>query len=111
MIVVPIVAAHGMTIPNTSSRAIASPAGTADTLEVLARVDLDAGEARETVRQTGECLVWNGKLSDSRLDEVMNALTRPLRLDSGRWSVSSILSKKLAAGATHCVIDIPVGPG
>ncbi len=110
MIVVPIVAAHGMTIPKTSSRAITSPAGTADTMEVLARVDLDAGEAREVVRQTGGCLVWNGKLNHSRLDEVMNALTRPLRLDSRRWSVSSILSKKLAAGATHCVIDIPVGP-
>ena len=110
MIVVPIVAAHGMTIPKTSSRAITSPAGTADTMEVLARVDLDAGEAREVVRQTGGCLVWNGRLSHSRLDQVMNAITRPLRLDSRRWSVSSILSKKLAAGATHCVIDIPVGP-
>ena len=40
MIVVPIVAAHGLTIPKTSSRAITSPAGTADTMEVLARVDL-----------------------------------------------------------------------
>ena len=110
MIVVPVVAAHGMTIPKTSSRAITSPAGTADAMEVLARVDLDAGEAREVVRRTGGCLVWNGQLSHSRLDDVMNAITRPLRLDSRRWSVSSILSKKLAAGATHCVIDIPVGP-
>ena len=110
MIVVPVVAARGMTIPKTSSRAITSPAGTADAMEVLARVDLDAGEAREVVRRTGGCLVWNGQLSHSRLDDVMNAITRPLRLDSRRWSVSSILSKKLAAGATHCVIDIPVGP-
>ena len=110
MIVVPVVAARGMTIPKTSSRAITSPAGTADAMEVLARVDLDAGEAREVVRRTGGCLVWNGRLNHSRIDDVMNAMTRPLRLDSRRWSVSSILSKKLAAGATHCVIDIPVGP-
>ena len=40
MIVVPIVAAHGLTIPKTSSRAITSPAGTADTMEVLTRVDV-----------------------------------------------------------------------
>ncbi len=32
MLVVPIVAAHGMLIPKTSSRAITSPAGTADTM-------------------------------------------------------------------------------
>jgi len=41
MLVVPIVAAHGMLIPKTSSRAITSPAGTADTMEVMANVELD----------------------------------------------------------------------
>ncbi|MDX1812799.1 MAG: thymidine phosphorylase, partial [Gammaproteobacteria bacterium] len=40
MLVVPIVAAHGMLIPKTSSRAITSPAGTADTMEILANVNL-----------------------------------------------------------------------
>ena len=40
MIVVPIVAACGLTMPKTSSRAITSPAGTADTMETLAPVDL-----------------------------------------------------------------------
>ena len=49
MIVVPIVAAHGLTIPKTSSRAITSPAGTADTMEVLARVDLGVDEMKEVV--------------------------------------------------------------
>ncbi|HBH38901.1 MAG TPA: thymidine phosphorylase, partial [Curvibacter sp.] len=41
MLVVPIVAAHGMLCPKTSSRAITSPAGTADTMEMLAPVNLD----------------------------------------------------------------------
>ncbi|MDP1465838.1 hypothetical protein, partial [Klebsiella pneumoniae] len=40
MLVVPIAAAHGMLCPKTSSRAITSPAGTADTMEVLATVEL-----------------------------------------------------------------------
>ena len=44
MIVVPIVAAAGLTIPKTSSRAITSPAGTTDTMEVLAKVDLSLSE-------------------------------------------------------------------
>jgi thymidine phosphorylase len=51
MIVVPIVAAHGLTIPKTSSRAITSPAGTADTMEVLARVDVGFDDARDRRRR------------------------------------------------------------
>lgn len=110
MVVIPIVAAYGLTIPKTSSRAITSPAGTADAMEVLARVDLDTDDVRRVVGETGGCIAWNGRLNHSRVDEVMNAITRPLRLDTLRWSVSSILSKKLAAGATHCIIDVPLGP-
>ncbi len=109
MVAVPIVAAFGLTIPKTSSRAITSPAGTADAMEVLARVDLDTDDVQRVVRETNGCIVWNGRINHSRVDEVMNALTRPLRINSLRWSVASILSKKVAAGTTHCVIDIPVG--
>src|SRR5207342_2798400 len=58
MIVVPIVAAHGLTIPKTSSRAITSPAGTADTMEVLTRVDLGVDEMKEVVAACRGCLVW-----------------------------------------------------
>ena len=110
MVVIPIVAAYGLTIPKTSSRAITSPAGTADAMEVLARVDLDTDDVQRVVRETGGCIAWNGRLNHSRVDEVMNAITRPLQLNSLKWSVSSILSKKLAAGATHCIIDVPLGP-
>ncbi|MCY4548558.1 MAG: thymidine phosphorylase [Defluviicoccus sp.] len=110
MVVVPIVVAHGLTIPKAASRAITSPAGTADAMEVLARVDLDADEVRRVVSEVGGCIVWNGRLSHSPIDDVMNAVTRPLGIVSDRLSVSSILSKKAALGVTHIVFDIPVGP-
>ena len=107
MVVIPIVAAHGLLIPKTSSRAITSAAGTADAMEVLAKVDLTPAELRACVLETNACIAWNGKLNHSILDEVMNALTRPLGLDTRSWSVASILSKKYTAGSTHVVIDIP----
>lgn len=110
MVVVPIIAAHGLAIPKASSRAITSAAGTADTMEVLARVDLDADQVQRVVRVARGCIVWNGRLNHSPVDDVMNAVTRSLGIDSNRLSVASILSKKLAAGSTHVVIDIPVGP-
>ena len=107
MVVIPIIAAHGLLIPKTSSRAITSAAGTADAMEVLAKVDLTPEQLKLCVAQTNACIAWNGKLNHSVIDDVMNALTRPLALDTRRWSVASILSKKYSAGATHVVIDIP----
>jgi thymidine phosphorylase len=79
LIVVPLVAAHGLLMPKTSSRAITSAAGTADAMETLARVDLTAEEVRATVARARGCIAWNGRLSHSALDDVMNAITRPAR--------------------------------
>lgn len=110
MIVVPIVAAHGLPIPKTSSRAITSPAGTADTMEVLANVDIAMGDMRALVEREKGCLVWGGHVNLSPADDVLISVERPLSIDTPEQMVASILSKKLAAGSTHLVIDIPVGP-
>lgn len=110
MLVVPIVAAHGMLIPKTSSRAITSPAGTADTMEVLANVELDIKNLHDIVRKHRACLAWGGTAQLSPADDIMIAVERPLGIDSLGQMVASILSKKLSAGSTHLLIDIPVGP-
>ena len=110
MIVVPIAAAHGLTIPKTSSRAITSPAGTADTMEVLARVDLTVDEMKEVVKTCHGCLVWGGHVNLSPADDILISVERPLSLDTREQMVASIMSKKIAAGATHLLIDLPIGP-
>lgn len=110
MIIVPIVAACGLRMPKTSSRAITSPAGTADTMETLAPVDLDVAGIRRVVERTGGCIVWGGSVRLSPADDILIRVERPLDLDSQGQLVASILSKKAAAGATHVVIDVPVGP-
>jgi thymidine phosphorylase len=110
MLVVPIVAAHGMFIPKTSSRAITSPAGTADTMEVLAEVELSPSKLKEIVRSHRGCLAWGGTARLAPADDILISVERPLRIDSPGQLVASILAKKLAAGATHLLIDIPMGP-
>ncbi len=110
MIVVPIVAAHGLTIPKTSSRAITSPAGTADTMEVLARVDLGVDAMKEVVNACHGCLVWGGHVNLSPADDILISVERPLSIDTREQMVASIMSKKIAAGSTHLLIDLPVGP-
>ncbi|MEQ1754878.1 MAG: thymidine phosphorylase family protein [Micropepsaceae bacterium] len=111
MIVVPIVAAHGLTIPKTSSRAITSPAGTADTMGVLARVELSVEEMKSVVAKCGGCLVWGGRVNLSPADDILISVERPLSIDTREQMVASIISKKLAAGSTHLLLDIPVGEG
>jgi thymidine phosphorylase len=110
MLVVPIVTAHGMLCPKTSSRAITSPAGTADTMEVLAQVELPLERLQQIVRDTNGCLAWGGTAELSPADDILISVERPLGVDSPGQMVASILSKKIAAGSTHLVLDIPVGP-
>jgi thymidine phosphorylase len=110
MIVVPIVAAHGLSIPKTSSRAITSPAGTADTMEALARVEIGAQEMQDIVRAVKGCIVWGGHVNLSPADDILISVERQLGIDTKEQLVASILSKKLAAGSSYLVIDIPVGP-
>ena len=109
-IVVAIAVAAGLTMPKTSSRAITSPAGTADVMETLTRVDLDVPAMRRVVERVGGCFVWGGALSLSPADDLLIRIERPLDISSDAQLVASVLSKKIAAGATHALIDIPVGP-
>lgn len=108
-IVVSIVAAFGLTIPKTSSRAITSPAGTADTMEVFTSVDLDISAMRKVVEQENGCLVWGGSMALSPADDLLIRIERTANIDSEEQMVASILSKKIAAGSTHLVIDMPIG--
>ena len=110
LIVVPIVAALGLTMPKTSSRAITSPAGTADTMETLAPVTLDLATLRGVVDREGGCIAWGGAVQLSPADDVLIRVERPLDIDSQGQLVASVLSKKVAAGSEHVLVDIPVGP-
>jgi thymidine phosphorylase len=109
-IVVAIVAACGLTMPKTSSRAITSPAGTADTMETLCPVDLNLAAMRRVVEREGACVVWGGAVGLSPADDTLIRVERVLDLDSEGQLVASVLSKKIAAGSSHVVIDLPVGP-
>ncbi len=108
-ILVSIVSALGLTIPKTSSRAITSPSGTADTMETLAPVELNLKAIRHVVEQEGGCIVWGGAIRLSPADDIIIRVERALDIDTEGQLIASVLSKKIAAGATHVVLDMPIG--
>lgn len=110
MIAIPIVASLGIKIPKTSSRAITSPSGTADTMEVLAPVSFSAEEMREIVKKTNACLVWGGGFNLAPADDKILKVTEPLSMEPYDKMIVSIMAKKIATSITHLIIDMPVGP-
>ena len=110
MIVVPIIVAAGFTMPKTSSRAITSPAGTADVMEVLAKVDLTPEHVKKIVGKVGGCIIWGGHLGIAPADDVIIQVEEELSFESYDKFIVSIMAKKIAMSATHLVLDIPVGP-
>ena len=109
MLVVPVVAAAGLAIPKTSSRAITAPAGTADRMECLCPVDLDLEEIKAVVRKTNGCLVWGGAVDLAPADDTFIRIEYPLSIDP--LLLPSVMSKKKAVNAKYVVIDIPTGRG
>lgn len=112
LLIVPIIAAAGLLIPKTSSRAITSPSGTADTMEVLADVSFSPEEIHELAPKSRGMIVWAGTLNLVPVDsEIISRVERPLRLDPESVIIASILSKKLSLGVDNLVLDMPTGPG
>lgn len=109
LLVVPIIASYGLTIPKTSSRAITSAAGTADRAEILMPVNLDLKEMEEVVNKTNGCIVWGGAIDLSPADDIFIKVEFPLSIDP--LLLPSILSKKKAVGSKFIVVDIPCGWG
>lgn len=109
MILVPIIASAGFQIPKNSSRAITTPAGTADTMEVLAPVTFDLRKIESMVAKAGGCIVWGGHLGLAPADDVIIQVEAPLSFESFDKVIVSIMAKKVASGSTHLVLDIPVG--
>lgn len=108
-ILVPIIASLGFTIPKTSSRAVTSPAGTADTAEVFMPVCLGVEDIKRVVAKTKGCLIWGGALKIAPADDKIIKMSYPLGMEPYNKMIVSIMAKKVAMGIKYLVIDMPIG--
>lgn len=109
LIVVPIIAAAGFQIPKSSSRAITTPGGTADDMEILAPVNLTRQKIYSVVKKTNGCIVWGGSFNIAPADDEIIKVEEVLLFESYDKILISIMAKKIAFGSNHVVIDIPFG--
>ncbi len=109
LIVVPIIAAAGFTIPKSSSRAITTPSGTADTMEIFSPVEFSREKIYDIVKKTNGCIVWGGSFNIAPADDILIKVEEPLLFESYDKILISIMAKKVAFGSTHVVIDLPYG--
>jgi putative thymidine phosphorylase len=110
-IVVPLIVAAGILMPKTSSRAITSPAGTADAVESVCNVTINAHRLMIIAKKIGGFMVWGGGVDLAAADDRMIRIRYPLSLDPEGMLLASIMAKKHSVSANHVLIDIPVGPG
>lgn len=109
MIVIPIITALGYTMPKTSSRAITSPAGTADTMECLAKVELSQKEIINVVKKCGGCMAHGGSMNLAPADDKIIKIEHPLSIDAEGQLLASVMAKKYSVSANYVLIDIPMG--
>ena len=110
-IVVSIVAAAGLMLPKTSSRAISSACGTSDFVETFCDVEMTAADLKRVSEEVGGVLAWGGSMNLAPVDDMLIKVEYPLNINPRAQMLASIMSKKMAIGATHLLMDIPTGPG
>ena len=109
MVLVPIIASLGIKIPKTSSRAITSPSGTADTMEVLAGVSFTIDELADIIKKTNGFIVWGGAFNLAAADDKLIRIRHPLSLDPEGLMLASVMAKKVAVSSNHIIFDLPIG--
>lgn len=113
LVVAPLAAELGLRVPMISGRGLGHTGGTLDKLGAIAgyRVDLSAEEFATVVQDVGCSII--GQTADIAVADRRLYALRDVTgtVDCVGLIVSSILSKKLAAGPRHLVIDLKCGSG
>ncbi|WP_375486206.1 thymidine phosphorylase [uncultured Mycobacterium sp.] len=107
-----VVAACGAAVPQASGRGLGHTGGTLDKLESIAgfTADLPSGQLREQLREIGAAIFAAGRLApaDAKLYALRDITAT---VESLPLIASSVMSKKLAEGASALVLDVKVGSG
>lgn len=110
LIITAIVAAYGLPMPKTAAHSLTSCAGVADTMSVLANVNIDEKRLKELIKENRGAIVSYDSLDLAEATRIIANVEKQIGITEKSHIAASILAIKIAAGVTHLVVDIPVGP-
>jgi len=113
LVLMPVIASLGIPVAKMSGRGLGFTGGTIDKLESIPgyRTEININEFIETVKNTGISVI--GQTANlAPADKKLYALRDTINcVGSMPLIASSIMSKKIAAGANKIVLDVTVGSG
>ena len=90
-------------------KSLTSCSGVADTMGVLADVDLNAAKFQKYMRENNGAIVNYDAMEETKVNHLLHDVRSQLGINQNELVIASIIAMMISSGVSHLVLDIPVG--
>jgi putative thymidine phosphorylase len=109
-IIVAIVSSLGVKMPRLAQRALrGAPSSSVDTMEVMAKVDLDLPSIRKVVEARKGCISLSENLYLAPAEKKLRDMRAASGTDPESVITASLVARNLSLGCKYLIVDMPIG--